>query len=174
MNQRHEAARQERRADKEHAGDCDLTGHDQPTGANDWCAHEATDRRRPILRQRLGEIDPTGLPSGQKSARHARENRYCRREQQHAEIDRNGVQPGETGREQRRQQPLQAGGERQSCRSSAHPDDGVLDQELSDNAGPACADGGAYCDLPPPSRRARQLQAGHIRGRSDQQEATCC
>ena len=114
------------------------------------------------------------VPRRQEPAGDAREHRNRQRKRQHAYVDRDGVQSRKSGRQQRRQRLSKARGERESRDGSAQPDDGVLHQQLSDDAALSRADGRAHRHLAPAGRRARELQARDVGRCGDQQERDGC
>ena len=170
--QREQAARDERGSHQQHARHGHLSRHDDCSGARRLPAGRPGRRAAP-LRKGFDEVDAPRVNGREETARNTRGQRQPDGEQQHAGVDRDGVQAGKIRGKQRWQRAVQRGRQCKASGASGRADDRAFDEQLPPESSGAGAERGSNGQLAASGRSARELQARDVRRGGGEQQAAC-
>ncbi len=170
MQQRREAADEQRGADEQHARHRELSRHDEAAGARRPQPQTVTHRRAAVFRQRFDQVDATCVPCGSQSTDDTGGDRDAGREQDDAPVDGDGIDAREVGGQQRRKRALERHRERDARGAAAKSEDRVFDDELTRETREAGANRRADRHLAPSRFGARELEAGDVGRRRHEQQ----
>ena len=170
VQQADEAAPEQRRAHQQYAGNRHLTGHDcQPDPCGPRGARR-TGTAAAVFGERLDEVEAADLKRRQNAEHQRRDQRRHQRKQHDARIEGQVRRARKIGRQQRRQAAVQQRREQQPCGAACQAEHQALDEQLPHRAATVGAERRANRHLAPARCRARELKAGDVRGRGEQQQ----